>query len=117
MKQTIITFTCALISPFAFAQTSPSSTDAAAAKSSPPTKTETAAATTSGTVVAFTPEEMIAVKTSTGDSVSFVIGKVTYVNKAGKDIEAATIKPGAKVQVTGNKNGDQMVANRIALDE
>lgn len=133
MKHTILTLACALLSPLAFAQTSPTEDEnpttepAAFAQTSPtedenpitepsPTKTEATAAV-SGTVLAFTAEEMLVLKTPADDPMNFVLGKTAYVDKAGNEIASAIIKEGTQVQVTYDRNGDQMVVSRVVIDE
>ena len=105
MKRTILTLACALIAPLAFAQTSTSTSETKTTKGGT-TTTETTTTTTDGTVTTFTPGQSIVVKTTAVDPVSYLLGKtVHYVNKAGKEIEAAMIKPGAKVHVITTGTG------------
>jgi len=53
-----------------------------------------------------------------GTALGYVLGKtVHYVNKAGKTVKHALIKPGAKVQVVYEKSGDTMVVNRVVVEE
>ena len=66
----------------------------------------------------YTPGSTIVVKSESGNPVSYVLGKtVHYVNKAGKTVKHALIKPGAKVQVVYEKSGDTMVVNRVVVEE
>jgi hypothetical protein len=52
------------------------------------------------------------------DPISYVLGKtVRFVNKAGATIEASTIKPGARVHVYYDGEGDARVVNRVVVDE
>src|ERR1700736_5008683 len=112
MKRTIVSFACALIAPVAFAQTrttQPTTTT---------TETTTTSTTASGTVTTYTPGRTIVVKSESGNPVSFMLGNtVPYVNKAGKTVKHAFIKPGTKVQVVYTKSGDEMVADRVVVDE
>jgi hypothetical protein len=114
MKPTLLSLAFALVSPFAFAQTSPGNGET----ENPITpKVEAATTTTDGSVSAFAPDEMIAVITAGGESMSFVIGPAAkYQDTAGNDVDASAIKEGIKVQVTAETNGDQMVASRIVVD-
>ena len=137
MKHILLSLAFALISPFAFAQTNPTNgetenpatpkTDATTATTDNPgngetenpvtPKTEAATTTTSGTVSAFAPDEMIAVKTEAGEATNFVLAAgAKYQDKSGKDVDVSTIKEGSKVQVTAEKNGDQMTASRVVVD-
>ena len=133
MKRPFLSLALALVSPFAFAQTSPDNgetenptTPKVEADSSsngetenPVTaKTEAAITTTTdGFVSAYAADEMIAVFTAGGESMSFVIGPAAkYQDKAGHDVDVSVITEGSKVQVTAETNGGQMVASRIVID-
>lgn len=116
MKHTILTLACALLSPLAFAQTTPTE-DENPATAPVPAKAE-ATATANGTVLSFSPEEMIVLKTAATDPESFVFGAtVKFVDKAGTDVGSAMIKEGGKVQVTYQVDGDRKVASRVAVEE
>lgn len=117
MKRTILSLACALIAPLAFAQTSTTTTETSSTK---PTTTSTSETTTTtdGTVTTFTPGKTIVVKTTAVDPISYVLGKtVRYVNKAGKEIEASMVKPGARVHVYYDGTGETRVVNRVVVDE
>jgi hypothetical protein len=137
MKRPLLSLALALVSSFAFAQTSfdngetenpvtPKVEGDATADGfsngeteNPVTpKTEAAVTTTTdGFVSAYAPDEMIAVFTAGGESMSFVIGTAAkYQDTAGQDVDASVIKEGSKVQVTAETNGDQMVVSRIVVD-
>ena len=121
MKRTILSLACALAAPLAFAQTSTTTTQTTA--SSPTTgttttETTTTSTTSTGTVTTFTPGSRIYINTGAPDPVAYLLGKtVQYVNRAGKTIDAAVIKPGAKVQVIYDKSGNDMVVNRVVVDQ
>ena len=119
MKRAILCLACALIAPLAFAQTSTnSSTTETKTSKGGTTTTETTTTTSDGTVTTFTPGKTIVVKTTATDPISYVIGKtVHYVNKAGREIEASMIRPGTRVHVMYDRNGDEMVVNRVVVDE
>ena len=118
MKRTILSLACALIAPLAFAQTSTTTTETKSTKAATADSVETTTTTTEGTVTTFTPGKTIVVKTTAVDPVSYVLGKtVHYVNKAGKEIEASMIKPGARVHVYYDGAGETRVVNRIVVDE
>ena len=136
MKRTLLSLAFALVSPLAFAQTSPNSetenpvtpnVEAAATTTdgsgngeteNPVTpKTEAVTTTTDGTVSAFAPDEMIVVKTAGDALMSFSLAATAkYQDKAGNDVDASAITEGSKVQVTAEKNGDQLIASRIVVD-
>ena len=116
MKTTILSLTCALIAPLAFAQTSTTTTEKTTTNAAGMTTTETT--TTEGTVTTFTPGERIVVKTTAVDPISYVLGKtVHYVNKAGKAIEASMIKPGTRVHVYYDGTGETRTVNRVVVDD
>ena len=118
MKRTIVSFACALIAPVAFAQTSTTTEQTTTQPTTTTTETTATSTTASGTVTTYTPGRTIVVKSESGNPVSFMLGKtVHYVNKAGKTVKHAFIKPGTRVQVVYTKSGDEMVADRVVVDE
>ena len=119
MKRTILSLACALIAPLAFAQTSTTTTEkSTTTKPTTATTTETTTTTTDGTVTTFTPGKTIVVKTTAVDPISYALGKtVRYVNKAGTEIEASMIKPGARVHVYYDGTGETRVVNRVVVDD
>jgi hypothetical protein len=70
-------------------------------------------------VATFEPGKTIVVrKVGVTDPISYVLGKtVRFVNKAGTTIEASTIKPGARVHVYYDGEGDARVVNRVVVDD
>jgi hypothetical protein len=112
---------CAAIAPFAFAQTSTTTTESTTTKNPVATESTTTTTTTStdGTVTTFEPGKTIVVrKVGVTDPISYVLGKtVRYVNKAGREIEASMIKPGATVHVYYDGTGETRVVNRVVVDE
>lgn len=133
MKQTILTLACALLSPLAFAQTSPTedenpATDPAALAQTGPTEEENPVTepspvkaedmkTVSGTVLSFTTEEMLILKTTADEPMNFMLSKTEYLDGAGNKIASPMINEGSKVQVTYTLNGEQMVVSRVAVQE
>jgi hypothetical protein len=120
MKRTVLSLACALIAPLAFAQTSTTTTEQTTTSkpTTATTETTTTTTTTDGTVTTFTPGKTIVVKTTAVDPISYVLGKtVHYVNKAGREIEASMIKPGARVHVYYDNTGDTRVVNRVIVDD
>jgi len=122
MKKSMLILACAAIAPFAFAQTSTTTTETTTTKK--PVATETTATTTTttsteGTVATFEPGKTIVVrKVGVTDPISYVLGKtVRFVNKAGAEIEASTIRPGARVHVYYDGDGDARVVNRVVVDD
>jgi len=120
MKRTILSLACALIAPLAFAQTSTTTTEKTTTTdpNAVSSQTTTTTTTSDGTVTTFTPGKTIVVKTTATDPISYVLGKtVHYVNKAGKEIEAAMIKPGARVHVYYDNVGETRTVSRVVVDE
>ena len=121
MKKSMLILACAAIAPFAFAQTSTTTTESTTTKQPAATETTTTTTTTSadGTVTTFEPGKTIVIRrTGVTDPISYVLGKtVRFVNKAGAEIEASMIKPGAKVHVYYDGTGDTRVVNRVVVDE
>jgi hypothetical protein len=122
MKKSILILACAAIAPFAFAQTSTTTTESTTSKTNPitsSTETTTSTTFTDGTVTTFEPGKTIVVrKVGVTDPLSYVLGKtVRYVNKAGAEIQASMIKPGARVHVYYDGTGETRVVNRVVVDE
>jgi hypothetical protein len=122
MKKSMLILACVAIAPFAFAQTSTTTTESTTTKK--PVATETTATTTTttsteGTVATFEPGKTIVVrKVGVTDPISYTLGKtVKFVNKAGTVIEASTIKPGARVHVYYDGDGEARVVNRVVVDD
>jgi len=121
MKRIILSIACVVGASLVFAQTSTTTSETTTTKPTAGTTTETSTTSTtvSGTVTTLTPGTAIFVRTGDGiDPVRYLLGRtVHYVNKAGKEIEPAMVKPGAKVQVVYDKSGDTLVVNRVVVDE
>ena len=121
MKKGILILACAAIAPFAFAQTSTTTTESTTTKNPVTSESTTTTTTTStdGTVTTFEPGKTIVVRrVGVTDPISYVLGKtVRYVNKAGAEIEASTIKPGSRVHVYYDGTGETRVVNRVVVDD
>ena len=108
MKKLLLITALAVVSPFAWAQTSQ-------------TTTTTTTTTNSGTITEYTPGSAIVLKESAGPA-HYTFGKtVTYVTKSGKTLDEDTvrtrIKVGAPVHVHYVGTGDDMMVDRVVLDE
>lgn len=121
MKKTILILACVAVAPLAFAQTSSTTTTQSTATNPVTGSTETTTTTisTEGTVTTFEPGKTIAVrKVGVTDPISYALGQtVHYVTKAGKEIEASMIKPGARVHVYYDKDGETHVVSRVVVDQ
>lgn len=119
MKKSILILACAAIAPFAFAQTSTTTTESTTTKNPVTTESTTTTTSTDGTVTTFEPGKTIVVRrVGVTDPISYMLGKtVRYMNKAGKEIEASTIRPGANVHVYYDGTGETRVVSRVVVDE
>ena len=106
MKKTILSIALAVVAPFAWGQTSTTST----------TTTES-----DGTISEYTPGSVITLKETSGPR-HYRFGKtVTYVTKSGKTLDEDTVKTrirvGVPVHVHYVGSGDDMMVDRVILDE
>ena len=107
MKKLLLTLALCAAAPFAWAQTSSTTTT---------TTTEG-----SGTITTFTPGSTIVLKESSGPR-TYRFGKtITYVTRSGKVLDEDTartrIKVGVPVRVHYLGEGDNMLVDRVVLDE
>jgi hypothetical protein len=108
MKKQLLTIAFACVAPFAFAQTTT-------------TTTQTTTTEDSGTITTYTPGEQIVLKESTGPK-TYRFGKtVTYVTRSGKvldeDAVRTRVKVGIPVRVHYVGEGDNVMVDRVILDE
>jgi hypothetical protein len=106
MKKILLSVALAIAAPFAWAQVSQTTT----------TTTEGG-----GTITSFTPGNTIVLRESSGPR-TYRFGKtVTYVTKSGKVLDEDTvrtrIKVGVPVHVHYVGEGDNMLVDRVILDE
>jgi hypothetical protein len=107
MKKLLLSVALAVAAPFAWAQVSETTTT---------TTTEGG-----GTITSFTPGNTIVLRESSGPR-TYRFGKtVTYVTKSGKVLDEDTvrtrIKVGVPVHVHYVGEGDNMVVDKVILDE
>ena len=107
MKKTILSIALAVVAPFAWGQTSSTTT--------------TTTTTSDGTITEYTPGSVITLKETSGPR-RYRFGKtVTYVTKSGKTLDEATVKTrikvGVPVHVHYTGEGDNMMVDRVILDE
>src|SRR5256714_7117297 len=108
MKKTVLSIALAAVAPFAWGQVSS-------------TTTTTSTTEGSGTITEFTPGSTIVLKESSGPK-HYRFGKtVTYVTRSGRVLNADTvrtrIKVGVPVRVHYTGTGDNMMVDRVILDE
>src|SRR5437763_16870500 len=107
MKKLILSMALAVAAPFAWAQVSETTTT---------TTTEG-----SGTITEFSPGSTLVLKESAGPR-HYRFGKhVTYVTRCGRELDEATVRTrvrvGAPVRVHYVGEGDNMLVDRVVLDE
>ena len=108
MKKMLLNIALAFVAPFAWGQVSQ-------------TTTTTTTTEGSGTITEFSPGSTIVLKESSGPR-HYRFGKtVTYVTRSGKVLNADTvrtrIKVGVPVRVHYTGTGDNMMVDRVILDE
>jgi len=106
MKKILLSVALAVAAPFAWAQVS---------------QTTTTTTTEGGGITSFTPGSTIVLRESSGPR-TYRFGKtVTYVTKSGKVLDEDTvrtrIKVGVPVHVHYMGEGDNMLVDRVILDE
>jgi len=108
MKKLLLSIALAAAAPFAWAQVSE-------------TTTTTTTTEGNGTITEFTPGSAIILKESTGPR-RYRFGKtVTYVTRSGKVLDEDTvrtrIKVGVPVRVHYTGTGDDLMVDRVIVDE
>ena len=108
MKKMLLSIALAVVATFAWAQVSE-------------TTTTTTTTEGSGTITAYTPGSQIVLKESSGPR-TYRFGKtVTYVTRSGKvldeDVVRTRVKVGAPVRVHYVGTGDNVMVDRVILDE
>ena len=108
MKRTLISMALAIAAPFAWAQVSE-------------TTTTTTTTEGNGTITEYTPGNVIVLKETSGPR-TYHFGKtVTYVTRSGKvldeDVVKTRVKVGAPVRVHYVGTGDNVMVDRVILDE
>jgi hypothetical protein len=108
MKKMLLSIALAVVAPFAWGQVSE-------------TTTTTTTTEGSGTITAYTPGSQIVLKETSGPR-TYRFGKtVTYVTRSGKvldeDVVRTRVKVGAPVRVHYVGTGDNVMVDRVILDE
>jgi hypothetical protein len=115
MKKLIIGLACAAVAPFAFAQTSTTTTEQTT--TAPATTTTTSTTYTSGTVTTYEPGKTIVVKDEREGPVSFALkAPVRIVNRAGK-VVTRTLTPKDRVKVYYTGTGETRVIEHVEVDD
>ena len=108
MKKMLLTIALAVVAPFAWGQVSE-------------TTTTTTTTEGNGTITEYTPGSVIVLKETSGPR-RYRFGKtVTYVTRSGKTLDEETvrtrIKVGVPVRVHYVGTGDNVMVDRVILDE
>jgi hypothetical protein len=108
MKKAVLSIALVLAAPFAWAQVSE-------------TTTTTTTTDANGTITEYTPGSAIVLKETSGP-VRYRFGKtVTYVTRSGRvldpDVVRTKIKVGVPVRVHYTGTGDNMMVDRVIVDE
>jgi hypothetical protein len=108
MKKILVSMALAIAAPFAWAQVSE-------------TTTTTTTTEGSGTITEYTPGSVIVLKESSGPR-TYRFGKtVTYVTRSGKvldeNVVRTRVKVGVPVRVHYVGTGDNIMVDRVILDE
>jgi len=110
MKKLILSMALAVAAPFAWAQVSETTT------TSTTTTTEG-----NGTITEFSPGSTIVLKETAGPRHYRFGKKVVYVTRSGKELDEATVRTkvrvGVPVRVHYIGEGDNMLVDRVVLDE
>src|SRR4030088_1468823 len=108
MKKVILSIALAVADPFPWAQVSE-------------TTTTTTTTEGSGTISEFSPGTTIVLKESAGPRHYRFGKKVVYVTRSGKELDEATVRTrirvGVPVRVHYIGEGDNMLVDRVILDE
>ena len=108
MKKMLLSMVLAVVAPFAWAQVSE-------------TTTTTTTTEGNGTITEYTPGSQIVLRESSGPR-TYRFGKtVTYVTRSGQVLDADTVrtkvKVGVPVRVHYVGTGDNLMVDRVVLDE
>ena len=108
MKKLILSMALAVAAPFAWAQVSE-------------TTTTTTTTEGSGTITTYTPGSSIVLKETAGPRTYYFGPHVVYVTRSGKTLDEATVRTrvrvGVPVRVHYTTEGDNMLVDRVILDE
>ena len=114
MKKTIIALACALVAPWAFAQTSTTTTEQTTTQ--PATTTETTTTYTAGTVNTYEPGKTIVVKSDQGP-VSFALGTAARIVDTTGKVVTAPLRAGQKVRVYYTGPTETRTVERVVVEE
>src|SRR5207244_13462143 len=114
MKKIIIGLACAVIAPFAFAQTSTTTTEQT---TTAPATTTTSTTYTSGVVTTYEPDKTIVVRDEREGPVSFALhAPVRIVDRAGRVVKRV-LTPKDRVRVYYTGTGDTRVVADVVVED
>jgi hypothetical protein len=117
MKRIIIAIACAAVAPFAFAQTSTTTTEQTTTTAPETTTSTTSTTYTSGTVTTYEPGKTIVVKDEREGPVSFALkAPVRIVDRAGHVVTRA-LSPKDKVKVYYTGTGETRVIEHVEVED
>lgn len=117
MKKLIIALACASIAPFAFAQTSTTTTEHTTTTAPATSTTTTSTTYSSGTVTTYEPGKTIVVKDEREGPVSFALkAPVRIVDKAGRVVKRV-LTPKDKVRVYYTGTGETRVIEHVEVED
>jgi hypothetical protein len=114
VKKTIIALVCALVAPWAFAQTSTTTTEQTTTQ--PATTTETTTTYTAGTVTTYEPGKTVVVRSDQGP-VSFALGTAARIVDTTGRVVTAPLRAGQKVRVYYTGPTDSRTVERVIVEE
>ena len=115
MKKIIIGLACAVVAPFAFAQTSTTTTEQTT--TAPATTTTTSTTYTSGIVTTYEPDKTIVVRDEREGPVSFALhAPVRIVDRAGHVVKRV-LTPKDRVRVYYTGTGATRVVEHVEVED
>ena len=117
MKRIIIAIACAAVAPFAFAQTSTTTTEQTTTTAPATTTSTTSTTYSSGTVTTYEPGKTIVVKDEREGPVSFALhAPVRIVDRAGHVVKR-TLTPKDRVKVYYTGTGETRVIEHVEVED
>src|SRR5437868_303684 len=117
MKKLIIGLACAAVAPFAFGQTSTTTTEQTTTTAPATTTTTSSTTYTSGTVTTYEPGKTIVVKDEREGPVSFALhAPVRIVDRAGHVVKRV-LTPKDKVRVYYTGTGETRVVEHVEVED
>ena len=117
MKRIIIAIACATVAPFAFAQTSTTTTEQTTTTAPATTTSTTSTTYTAGTVTTYEPDKTIVVRDEREGPVSFALhAPVRIVDRAGHVVKRV-LTPKDKVRVYYTGTGETRVVEHVEVED